>query len=406
MEIYVARQPIFNRKKVVVAYEVLHREGKKNSYEGGNDSFEGDEATRHVVNNVFMNIGIKNITGDKKAFVNFTGRLIEEDIPLFFSPNEIVVEILENVEVNDQLLAALGRLKDAGYTIAMDDYIGNEYFDEVIPYADIIKVDFMEISETQIKLLSRELLKQGKVLLAEKVETKEEFEFALSEGFEYFQGYFFAKPIVVKGRAFEGSQLSYIRILSALNAPNPEYGNIVSIIEEDVALTFKLLRLINSPAFYSNSKITSVKHALVRLGFNEIRKWIAFIMLKDIGGEKPKALTDMALVRAKFCEQLAEQLGLKDRKHEYFLLGMLSLLDSIMNRSMMELMMELPLEEDIKGSLLGEAGMMKDILEVVVHYQIGDWGALQPYIQKYNLQEELLLEMYFNSLKITEDLSF
>lgn len=395
MDIYIARQPIFNNRLEVFAYELLYRSGTENFC----DVSDGDSATSSVITNGLMLLGIDELTQGKKSFINFTKNLIVDKIPLLFSNEVVVVELLEDIIPDDNFIEVCRDLKDKGYTLALDDFVLDYDYIKLIELADIIKVDFMLTSIEE----RREIIKRYRYLnikfLAEKVETQEEFEEAKASGYTYFQGYFFSKPVIIPGKDIKSHTRNYVKILEELNLKDPEYDKISNIIEYDVALTYKLMRLINSPAFYTNSKITSVNHALVLLGFNEIKKWITVIMMRDLGASKPDEIVKSSLLRAKMAEQIAASLGMRSRKNEMFLVGAFSMIDTLMDRSLFDILSEIPLEIEIVEAILGFDNELREVFSFVLAYERGEWDKVNKMCKDRKIDAKKIRDAYIKSLE-------
>ena len=395
MEVFLARQPIFDVHKKVVAYEILYRSGMKNTYD---ISINGDLATASVVVDALINFGMGQLTSGKKAFINFTRKLLLEDLPSLFDVDTLMIEILETLEVDDILVAKCKELKEKGYSIALDDFVGDERFDALIPYVDIIKVDFLVLKTMGRKYVAEKYLPLGVELLAEKVETKADLDEAIALGYHYFQGYFFEKPIMCKTKSLNVTTYRYMEILNETMNEVPDFNKMSDIIKNDFSLTYKLLRLINSPAFYTISQITSVNHAVSLLGINEIRKWTTLIMLRDIGTDKPDELIKVSLIRAIFAEQLAEVFGIEFRKTEAFLLGLFSLIDTVMEKPLYDIIEPLPLKEDIKGAIMGQKNTFHEILRLLKYYESGNWDMVIAIEEQNSIDPNLVNAMYLNSV--------
>ncbi len=396
MEVFLARQPIFDVHKKVVAYEILYRSGIKNTYD---ISINGDLATASVVVDALINFGMGQLTSGKKAFINFTRKLLIEDLPTLFEVDSLTVEILETLEVDDVLIEKCRELKEKGYTIALDDFVGDERFDAIIPYVDIIKVDFLILKTLGRKYVAEKYLPLGVELLAEKVETQEDLDEAIALGYHYFQGYFFEKPIMCKTKSLNVTTFRYMEILNETMNEEPDFNKLSDIIKRDFSLTYKLLRLINSPAFYTINQITSVNHAVSLLGINEIRKWTTLIMLRDISAEKPDELIRVSLIRAIFAENLAEVFAIAIRKTEAFLLGLFSLIDTILEKPLFDIIEPLPLNEDVKGAMLGENNVFHEILKLIKYYESGNWDLVIGILERNKIDFRLVNAMYMNSVK-------
>lgn len=395
MEIYIARQPIFNNKLEVFAYELLYRSGVDNF----SNVSDGDSATSSVITNGLMLLGMDDLTQGKKSFINFTKNLIIEKIPLLFSNEIVVVELLEDIIPDDDFIEVCKDLKEKGYILALDDFVLDYDYMRLIELADIIKVDFMLTSKEERSEIIRLYKHLNIKFLAEKVETQEEFEEAKAAGYTYFQGYFFSKPVIIPGKDIKSHTMNYVKILEELNLENPEYDNISNIIEYDVALTYKLMRLINSPAFYTNSKITSVNHALVLLGFSEIKKWITIIMMRDLGANKPDEIVKSSLLRAKMAEQISAPLGMRSRKNEMFLVGIFSMIDTLMNRSLFDILSEIPLDIEIVQAILGFDNDLKNGFDIVLAYEKGDFDKVNKMCIDRKIDVKKIRDSYIKSLE-------
>lgn len=395
MDIFVARQPIFNTQKKVVAYEILYRSNLRNTYNG---QVDGDVATVSVVTDALTSFGLNHLTSGKRAFINFTYNLIKEDLPTLFDPDDLAVELLESVVVDDHIIEKCKQLKEKGYVIALDDFTGGLDFDPIMPYVDIVKVDFMVLKSAGRKFVAEKYLPLGMTLLAEKVETMEDFEEAHALGYKLFQGFFFEKPVVYQGKAISISTYKYMEILRETVNEDADFHKLTDIIKSDLSLTYKLLRLINSPAFYTISEIKSVQHALALLGINEIRKWATLIMLRDIGSDKPNEIIRVSLIRAVFAEKLSMMIGLENRKTEAFLMGLFSVIDTLMEKPLYDILGELPLSDDIKSALLGGRNKLHSILKMLKYYEVGNWDMVMKVCDELKLPYETVNALYLESI--------
>ncbi len=406
MDIFVARQPIFDTKKNVFAYELLYRDSSNNQYTG----IDGNKATAAVLANSFMEIGYDTITSGKKAFVNFTEELITMEAPTLFPNDLIVIEILEDVAPTNEIIEKCKDLKSKGYTLALDDfeYAYLEKYKQLLKIIDIVKVDWvLNSKEDQIKTIYDVKKINHKVrFLAEKIETNEDYEEALKAGYSLFQGYFFSKPIIVKGIGTQNNKVNFFQILKEISDPNPNFEKITQVIEMDPVLTLQLLKLINSVAYRAIQCITSVKEALIRLGTKEIKKWLSVLMLRDVTKEKPIEIIRLSLVRAYFMELMANETSLKSRKSEAFLFGLFSMIEVLFNSDKEELLKDIPLNEDLKDGLLGKENAFTSLYNVVIYYENGDWDKLEEYIQqkKLGISSVSILNFYYDAINLANQL--
>ncbi|MBM7557392.1 EAL and HDOD domain-containing protein [Halanaerobacter jeridensis] len=401
IESFVARQPIFDREENVCAYELLYREGLENIY---NPEVDGDEATSQVLTSSFGVIGIEEITNGNRAFVNFTKELLIDEIATVFNPNTLVVEILEDIEPTPQVLAACKKIKDKGYIIALDDFVFDPDYLDLIDIADIIKVDFMISSLEERKRLVHIAQNKGIDLLAEKVETREELEEAKEMGYSYFQGYFFSKPVILKGDDLPVYPTNYFQVLNELNTDEPDIDKISQAIERDMSLSYKLLRLINSAIFALREEINSIKQALVLLGLDEVKKWFNLIIINELSDVDDEEVIKLSLLRAKFAESLSANLNIAGERHKFFLMGLFSLIDVLMNRNLKEVLEELPIAQEIKDGLTGQKGLYNAVFSAMIAYEKGKWDKVQAFLNEYKLEEETVGEAYLHAIEWSNDI--
>ncbi len=400
MEVYVAKQPIFDSRENVISYELLYRSGKENVY----NASDGDKATSEVIINSFLNIGIKDLSEGKPCFVNFTENLLKLKLPTYFSPLNLVIEILEDVPITEELIEICKELKMLGYKIALDDFFlmhGNDLTMELLKIIDIVKIDFLATSRKARLQMMEYLVPYDIIFLAEKVETREEYEQAKEDGYSYFQGYFFSKPIILQSHDIPSYFQSYFTVLEQLDSPEPDLDQITKVIETDISLSYKLLKLINSPVIRPKYEISSIRQAIVLLGLIEIKKWIYVLALKGLQEEKNNAtlgeLIQLSLTRAKLGEFLAEVENNKQNKSKYFLLGLLSCIDSFLHLPMSTILEGLPISKEIKSALLGEENHFKLVLDLMARAERSN--KMNQSLTKYpfDLNEDQLFEIYLKS---------
>lgn len=397
---FIARQPIFDRKEQVYAYELLYRSDEVNRALVTNDEY----ATLKVIANGLL-IGLQRLTAGKRAFIHFNHLLLIGQIPLLFPMELLGVEIFEPVEPEGRLIRALDRIKKAGYPMVMDDFVFNEPFRQLLQFADMIKVDFLVNSPEKIRLIAREAASLKLTLVAEKIETREGYNQALALGFQYFQGFFFQKPDLVSRQEMPGYKIHYLHILKKIHDPVFELDAIEEIIKRDVSLTYKLLRFINSASFGFRVTVRSVRHALNLLGKREIKKWLTIIVMSGIGQKKPPELVNAAVLRARLCELIATEFKFRQKPAEAFLTGIFSMMDAFMDRPLEEILEELPLENHIKEALMGKGDPSGNPLELVKAIEKAQWEDLFRYSTQLKLEEEKLAGLYMEAVEWTKFLS-
>lgn len=384
MAFYAARQPILDINKSVYAYELLFRESLKNVFP---DVCE-NEATSKMIDGLQTNLGLDTLTQNKLAFINFTHDTLIDRYPLLLPNDQVVVEVLETVRPGKKLLAAVKEIKEQGYIVALDDYIHEPVWKHFYPYTDIIKIDWQAMTIEEIKevIIAIQDFPQIK-LLAEKVETHEDYQTAVDLGFSYFQGYFFSKPEVLKGYSLQPSQLALAQLMSEMAEEEPNINKITRAFEIDVNMSFKLLKYAQSSLFNrTQQEISNIKQAIVAIGLQELRRFVSLMFTAQFKTDKPHELTVMSLTRARFCESIAALPGQKVDKSSAFLVGLLSLLDAMLDASIEELLDKLPLSEAIKTALIKGEGLMADYINLVRRYEKAEWE-----------------EAYFISMKINAD---
>ncbi len=393
--VYVARQPIFDRSLKLYAYELLFRSGFSEFY----DQSDGDLASSKTIMNSFLLLGLDSLTGGRMAFINFTRNLLLGEVATIFPREQLAVEILETIAPDDEVIAACRRIKKAGYTIVLDDFIFKPELQRFVDMADIIKLDF-RISGVRERQSLINQLGHGRIrFLAEKIETRKEFDEAFAMGFSYFQGYFFARPEIVSGKDVPGYKLNYLQILREVHKIDADFGELEDIIKRDVSITYKLLRLINSAAFGFSTKIQSIKQALTLLGLKEFRKWVSLIALSGMGDDKPEELVLTSMSRARFCELIAPRIGMKDKSSDLFLTGMFSMIDAFIDQPMEEILNELPLSEAIKTALMGGENVYRTALETAISYERGDWDSLGDLRSRLGMDEEEFPTIFHSSIE-------
>jgi EAL and modified HD-GYP domain-containing signal transduction protein len=366
--VYLARQPIVDGRKEVIGYELLYRRAFAPS--AGEMSLA--EEARSLAS-ALVEIGLNELVGKHRAFVNVSESLILSHTLDAFPRSRVVLEVLEHVRPTLEVQAELGRLRTLGYTIALDDFIWNDLTEPLIPYADLIKIDISQVPFEEIPALKTMLREYPVKLLAERVETHEEFERFCDLDFDFFQGYFFAKPQIVEGRALTVNHLALVRLLSRLHSDDLTLDELEGIIASEVQLNVRLLKFIKSAYMGLPSKVDSIRKALLFVGIKTLAAIATLLMMSQFTN-KPDELVFIAMVRAKMCERLASSLGEQDTDR-HFTVGMLSTLDALMDMPMAELLPQLPLSEDINEALLKPDcdNSLAKVLRAVRAYEEGDF---------------------------------
>jgi len=401
MDIYMARQPILDLEKNVYGYELLYR-----SKELIMDENDGDIATLNVINNTIMTIGFEEVIDKGLAFLNFTSDLIKKDVPLVFNNKSIIIEILEDVEPEDSLMIKINELKEKGYVFAIDDYDSSYRYDAFLALVDIVKVDFIKTNKYEREDITRKLKKRNLTLLAEKIETNEEFIEAKRLGYDLFQGFFFQKPQILKNREIKALNTNHIQAINELAKAEPDYNELTEIIKRDVAMTYKFLKLVNSVAFYSRSKIESLNDALVRLGFREINKYVFLLMFKHLAVGSPDVLISNALIRAKFSEGLAKKSRFRKKYDDFFLLGMFSMIDVILSIPKEEALRDIPISGELKRALIGmENNEYSEMMDLIINHERGNFEFVNGILNDFDISIGTMNNEYFNAIQWNSEIS-
>ncbi len=368
---FVGRQPIFDKNMAVYAYELLFRNGEQNHA----GVIDGNQASSQVMLNTFTEFGLDSIVGNHFAFINLTQDLLSDEIIQLLPRDRVVLEILENVTVNDELVTAVRKLSSQGYIIALDDFIYDDCWQPLVEIADIIKLDVLSLDEVETEEHVRLLRPFNTRLLAEKVETIEQFTFLKSLDFDYYQGYFLSKPSIVEGKRTPTNKLSILQLMAKLMQPDPVHAEIETLIAQDVTLSYKILRFINASCFALPRKVESIKEAIVYLGINNIRRFASMIAMAGFN-DQPHEILLTALVRARMCELLAQAADYPDTE-TFFTLGLFSTLDIMLAIPMSQVVSELPLGKHLVQALLKGDGDLGEALVCTKAYECQQWNAVK-----------------------------
>ncbi len=395
MVLYIARQPIFDRQINIYGYELLYRKNERNLF----PDTDADEASSNVIINAFHVLGIDRLIGGHRAFINFTGNLLLQGVATLLPKEGLVVEILEDIQPTPAILDACHELKRQGYMLALDDFVNTPVMRPFVELADIIKVDFIQSDVRERRSIVR-MLGNGKIrFLAEKIETLEEFEQAKALGYTLFQGFFFSKPVIQPMGDIPPMRVNQLRLLELLNKREIDFSELSGIVTRDVSLSYKLLKLVNSSAFGLRTKIDSIRHALVMLGLDELKKWLSLIVMRGLAENKPDELVRLSLLRARMMEQLGTELGWAGKAADLFLLGLFSCLDVLMSRPLSELLEGISVSSEVKSALLRQEGMFGMLYVLIKQYEEGHWDEVTRLSTLIGLDPQKVLPVYLESMK-------
>lgn len=387
---YLARQPIVDNTHTIFGYELLFRDGEKNCF----PDIDPDEATSKLLTQSHLTTGVEMIANGKLAFINFHEDTLIHCFPTSLDPKKVIIEIVETVQLTERLVQACAHIKQLGYKLALDDYDFTSKWDVLLPYVHFIKVDISEHSVDVIRAIMPKLKASGVKLIVERVETKQEFDCFNQMGFDYFQGYFFAKPEIIKNKVISSSKMALLQLMAASSKTSFDFDEINTIIERDVALSYKLLRFINGPSVNKRHKILSLRHALNYMGVVEVKKFIALLALANLAEDKPHELANMSLVRAKFCELLSNAKTDAENPPCGFLVGLFSLLDTLLEQTMQDLTAKLPLNEELVAALCGQDNYLNHYLQLVCAFEHGRWDDIAQACAYLHVQQDVVFNIY------------
>ena len=386
---FVARQPILDRSQKVFGYELLFRNGIE-------DYFHSDPelASRSTLDSSLL-FGLNTLCHNGRAFVNCTEEVLRKDLVTLLPPDQTVVEILETVTPDDRIIAACKRLKEAHYLIALDDFAPDDPRKTLCDFADFIKIDVRATRmEERAGMLRR--FGSGKCkMLAEKLETPHEFFQARNMGFAYFQGYFFCKPELVVGREVPANRLRYLRLLEMVSRPEIDLRELEKLLKQEASICYRLLRYLNSPVFGFSLEIKSVRHAMAIMGERELRRWIRLVVAVGAAEQGCSELVLMGLTRARFCELLSTRLR---STHDLFLMGLLSIMDAILEVDMTTLLMQVPVHHETKTALLGQPSSLRPLYQLMLAQESGEWENVSELAKQLTLSDDEVVDTWWQAL--------
>lgn len=396
--VFVARQPVFDKKLSVWGYELLFRNSRDVNRAEIADS--GTATASVIIDGIAQ--AREGLSQDKALLINFPRALLLDDTPLLL-PETCIIEILEDVGPDPELLEKLEAIKEERM-LAVDDFTGltghEPGYDRILEISDIIKVDVLGMAEDRVRELAGNLRPFGKSLLAEKVETREVFHQASRLGFSLFQGFFFSRPEIVKGRKLSSSQISRLRLMQELEQREFDPNALAAVIESDVSLSYRLLRYINSPGIGLLAKVRSIRHAVSLLGEKRIRQWLRILIMVDLNStDRGIEVLRMSSMRGYMLQLLAESYPSPMDPHSMFLTGLFSGLDAILNQPMARIMHDLPLDDLIKKTLMGEAHEPARYLMLAKALEKGDWEGLYRLSTDLGLQTDILAGLHMRTMR-------
>ncbi len=399
LDFFMARQPIFDIKKQILGYELFFRDSQS--------------AQRAVISNrcdATMQVAAGTVVclnellqQNKKLMINFTSDLILEHVPYALPPEQVIIEVNGQSSPDAKVLEALAALKQDGYCIAVDDFEGNKQAIPLIHLCDIVTIDTLSRPAVWLEKVVTVLQKAHVQLMAKRIENHEVFQLVSQMGFSLFQGFFFQRPENITGRKLNSNEMMRLKLCKLIENDSAEMDKLAETIQADVSISYRLLKFLNSPVFGFSRKITSVKHAITLLGWKQLKSWLRVIIMTDMLQQgKTRELSRTALLRGKLLETIAEAHANANDQNALFLMGLFSLLDSMLDIPMPDILAELPLAPPIMQALLGDQNKYRSWLELSFCFEDADWEKLDALMQKLALDPGLVALSYHKALKWTE----
>jgi c-di-GMP-related signal transduction protein len=399
-QVFVARLPILNRERRVFGYELLFRPSATGSESGAALDF----ASARVISDALLAIGLDTLTDGRRAFVGVSRRLLLDGIPSVLPPERVVLQLAADIEADNEVVEACKKLRDAGYQLAVDDFVLTGWTADLMPIAHYLKVDFQRTDQDARKGIEKARVNGSPMLIAKSIETTDAFDQAMEEGYTLFQGFFFGQATVTQGREVPGHQLANLHLLRALHVPDLSVMDLENLIKHDASLCYRILRTVNSAAYMLQVPVQSIRQALVLLGRDTVRRWASLWSLAGLNEGAHSELVVMATVRARCCELLAASTGGEDAGAEGFLVGMCSLLDVILHRPMQAVLADLPLAEETEAALLGADNDTRRLLDCVIAYEKGDWATCEQLAARAKINSALLPKSYADALRWSREI--
>lgn len=391
---FIARQPIFDAGFEVFGYELLFRSGPENLFAHA----DGDAASTKVVSDSLCVYGLETLTAGRRAFVNVTRRVLIDELYAILPAACTVLEILETIPPDEEVIGACQTARENGYLLALDDFVLDPRYEPFLSEVDLVKVDWMATTATQRRVIAGRAEAEGFALLAEKVESYDDVHEAARLGYRYFQGFFFCTPEMIARRDIPAVKLNHLRLLDQINRPTVDVDELEGIIRCDASLSYKLLKYLNSVGFGLRHRVNSIKHAITLLGEKAVRKWASLIALTSLSEDKPSELCRTSLIRARFCELIGQRVGFGGRELDLFVLGLFSVVDALLDRPMEQVVADLRIWPEVKGTLLGETTALRPVLELALALERGRWDEVIAITNRLPLDDDQVLKAYESAI--------
>ncbi len=400
MNFYLARQPIFDKTETVIGYEIIYR---SSLYSTGDNDIIYREATSRLLLNSYLDVGMDTLLGGHIAFINFDYDLVMRESPFFLNRGSTIIQVSTTIEPDEAFIEKLTQFKEDGYMIALTDYVSEYPHRELVRMADIIQVNVEHTFATDLKMMMIEFKHSDHILLAKNIDTTAQYDLCVEAGFDLFEGYYFCQPTLTEGRMLQPSNYNNMEILKLANTPEPDVKLISKKIEEDVQLTVKLLRLVNSSHYFMN-KISSVQHALAMIGVDSLKNWLNLALMDAFLGRQTPEIIKLSMFRMRLMETVGLESHLRKDIETLKLIGILSVLDVLLDKTMLEVVNPLPIDNKLKMTLLGRKTQYSDLYRLVLDYEKGDFNKAYRAAMSARFNLDKLPELYAEAIRWSDDI--
>lgn len=382
LESFISRQPVLDEHTATFAYDLMFR--------GGTEEFftqdENNNSETNILESDDFHDSLDILSSNKKVFINFTEKLLLEGYWSVLQKEQAIIEIDDSVHPNQDVIDACRTLKSSGYMLALGDFHYSSDWEPVIEIADILKIDIKTSSSKEVEAYATKYAQENIKLLAECVESLQDYYHLRKLGYNYFQGYYFSKPEIIRSERMPTSRITKLRLIHEVNKPDFDFSEAEDILKHDPGLTYKLLSFVNSAAMGLRTEVHGIRQALTLIGQSNLRKWISILAVSAFTDKKPSELMHTVVRRGQFCELLAPQFGFKKgQAQSLFLIGMFSLLDAVIDLPIEKVFTSVPLSDEIRDTILGVETEYKDVLDLAITFEIGDWNKISSIIEKHKL---------------------
>lgn len=397
MDVFVARQPIFNSRQQLYGYELLYRKSSEHNFYEGTDE---NRTTVEVIANSFLVIGFNELIDNTRGFINFTEELLLQDVPALLPAGKVVLEILETVNMSEQIVEACKRLKARGYVLALDDFefhLDDPHTRTLVEMADIIKVVLPLNMTPEIRRFFQKY-KNRIQFLAEKVETEADFKNAQATGFRLFQGYYFSKPIMMNGREIDTFKSNTSLILQEIQKPEPDLRRIAEIFEQDTGLSYKLLKLANSAYFSAGKPVRNIRQALAQIGLEELSGWVYVLFLRSLQTTENAELLKLSVIRGKLTSLLCSAQDQHALASDGLFAGLFSVIDALLEDDMENVLANLPITQNVRDTLLGRETPLSPYVRIVRALEDARFDELAPLLSAIGMDADTCMPLYMQAL--------